>query len=209
MFAARNALLAGVKPKVPVVFKGATGAVSTQLTLPSHTAGDIIVIAAFNEADLVVSKPSAGGNVPSWVDITVTNRIRTAYCVATSSSTTSGTWSSAQQIMAAVLSGQGSSPIGGSGNQISSTSSSAVTAPAVTMQATDQTSQLLHFGFHEANNRTNTAFSTSGYTARLDPASADAYRLVTKNDTSSDGSVVVITASGVTRWGAATIEIVA
>lgn len=192
-----------------VTFKGATGTRNTSLALPSHAAGDIIVLAVYEDAANVLGSPSAGGTVPTWIDIEVNGRIRMVYAIATSSTTTSGTWGSRSDnaIIAAVLSGQGASPIGGKSTTLSSGSAN-ITAPAVTMTNTDQTSQLLHFGFHERGNRTSGTFSTAGYTQRVtDDAIDGGYRLITKNDTATDGSVIVTAASGNTTWGAATVEI--
>lgn len=209
--------------RTQVTFKGANAAISTSATIPAHNAGDLILIWAYqNNASNLPSKPAAGGTVPTWTDITTNpgvgsvNRyavFRTAYAVATSSNTTTGTWSGADVVMAVVLSGQAASPIGGVGEANATGTITGTTAPAVTMSDTTGTSMLLHFmAFHVATGFLFYNTTPSGYTDRYnDNATYSGWQLLTKNVTTTDGAVTS-PLSGTASSGASggiTIEIVA
>ena len=210
MFAAHNAFFAGKAAVAQVSVSGSAFRASSSITtMPSHNVGDLIVMVAVRSGYAAPGKPSASGTVPAWVDIDVDNSgtqqlaFRTAYFKATATNTTSGTWSNTGFLFAVVLSGQNAvSPIGGHA-VAAGPSSTTITAPSVTLASPDGSSQILHF----ASAAWNSAFSTAGYTALYDGYSPGYnFRAVTKNLTTSDGSMEIGTSSG-SPWASATIEI--
>jgi hypothetical protein len=155
---------------------------ATTVTLPTHAAGDIIVLFACRRVAGLPTKPTAGGTVPTWTDIqnpqaasSGASCARCVYTVATASNHTSGTWTNATRIIAVVLRGQDASPIGGnaSGNTAQTFGS---TAPAVTLADTSGDSVLLHF-YHAFN------VGTTGWSAA--PAS------YTRQATSQQGATTL------------------
>lgn len=227
MFAAHNMLLTGAKAVVPVSYKASytnleDSSTGQTVTIPTHSAGDLIIIYALNVANstAIPTAPSAGGTVPTWTTITTYNATRGAtrivYAIATSSSTTSGTWTNANStaLVAVVMANPNTvTPIGASainGYNVSSAFSADVVAPAVTMTKTDGKSQLLHFGAAYSAISTWTT-STSGYTERkMGSYSFYQARLLTKDVTTSDGAVTMQSPlSGYGTGGAscATVEV--
>lgn len=210
-----------------VTYKGAATAVASSVAIPAHNAGDLIVIWAYqNNGSTLPTKPAASGTVPNWTDITTNNAganyngryaiFRTAWAVATSSSTTTGTWSGADVVMAVVLSGQAASPIGGADDYVFASnvfSIDSATAPSITMSDTTGTSQLLHFlAFYiSTSNGDFVTTPPSGYTSRqLGSGTYSGWRLLTKNSTTSDGPVTsTLTTTGLGASGGVTIEILA
>lgn len=207
MFAATKMLLTPppTSTVTPVSLKGtpnlATG--TTSVTIPTHAAGDIIVIFAYlSDASVIPSLPSAGGTVPAWVTVDSGTSAggggggsgsRTAYFVATASNTTSGSWGSdgTTEMIAVVLTGQGSTPIGGHAEADGGSIGGSVTAPSITMSQTDGTSMLLHFFGYSQGGRTWNA-APAGYTKQKATTSSVILNAVcfdTKNSTTSDGSV--------------------
>jgi hypothetical protein len=97
---------------MPLTKQGQNSQAGATVTIPAHTAGDLIVIAAYRDGSTAVpTKPTASGTVPAWVDITAaaganTNSLRTACFVATASNHTSGTWTNATGMAAIVFRGQ-------------------------------------------------------------------------------------------------------
>lgn len=165
-------------------------AAANNITLPTHAVGDIIVIWAYRDGNAnVAAKPTAGGTVPSWVDISsatgaASNSARSAYFVATANNHTSGTWTNATGMVAIVLRGQGTTPIGGF-LQSGGTGTNTAQAPAITLTNSDGSSVLLEFYGH----RTVTAWSAApaGYTRQASVATEVA--LNTKDSTTSDGAI--------------------
>lgn len=213
MFAAHNMLLANAK-KAAVTYKGAAAALTTSVAIPSHSVGDMIIIYAQCHYLSTLSKPSAGGTVPAWTDIAVQNGVKyqsyyMAYAIATATDTTTGTWTNAQTTMAIVVSGQGASPIGGKNSTQQSTTSPS--CPSVTLSNTSGSSLLLHIGCMESGAYYTAAFSQAGYTGRLTPSgdSSARYRLFTKNDTTTDGSVATGTTTSSPDSRTTTLEILA
>jgi hypothetical protein len=204
---------------MPLTYQASTGATfgATTVTLPTHAVGDIIVLYVdIGATGTAAAIPSAGGTVPTWTNIAKddTNGQRLAYTVATATNHTSGTWTGGNTIMSVVLRGQkATSPIGGNAFTYSTTSASSVTAPAVTLSNSDGSSQVLHFfdGLGPAAFNWNAA--PTGYTSRLSVNSASSinvgYRVLTKDSTTSDGSVTNTTSAAVnTKWSAS-VEILA
>lgn len=210
---------------MPVTYKGVASAAADTVTLPSHVAGDIIVICAGRI--LLVSTnttpptaPSASGTVPTWTTITANTgttanvggvnyaaSCRIAYTIATANNHTSGTWTNATRIGAVVLNGsRQSSPIGGN-SESGGTSTNTSTAPAVTLTSTLGDSAILQFHISSGNSAWSSA--PSGYTQRS-ATTTPSLCINTKDSTTTDGQVgqTFSTLSAVPVRGA-TIEILA
>lgn len=169
-----------------------TAAVATSLTLPTHAVGDIIIFYAYRNSVTAMTKPTAGGTVPTWIDIQHpsgnTSQGWATYAVATATNHTSGTWTGASRVGAIVLRGQAASPIGGNASATGSVTNSA-TAPAVTLVNTDGSSMLLHFYGVQPSGTLGSA--PAGYTRRFtsDTATGQILCLNTKDSTTTDGAI--------------------
>lgn len=197
-----------------ISFVSANSSTTGSVTIPSHSIGDLIVLCAFDSQNTAPIKPSAGGTVPNWNYIDNTNTsagqaaLTTAWFIANATNTTSGTWTWAEQMIAAVITGPvASSPIGG--HAAVGGAAVNVTAPAVTMTHTDGSSILLHF---HATAFINGGWSSApaGYTHRVaaGPSSSRSLLLNTKDTTTSDGSVTQPDGSSGWAFAAATVEII-
>ena len=197
---------------------GTASAAATSITIPTHQSGDLIVIFAHASANnSVPAAPSASGNVPTWTSLgtsgtTSYSNHRLSYAVGTGS-TTSGTWAGGtDMLIVAVLRGVAASPIGGKASG-TVTSGASCTAPAVTMSVTDGSSALLHFyGWGDGVYNTGVIGATpTGYTQQVGtrPATKLAAILLTRDSTTSDGSVATTLTSNVGYSSAASLEVLA
>jgi len=180
-----------VSSSVPTVTAGA-------ITMPSHNAGDLIVMYVHaSPVSTLPTVPTAGGTVPTWNVLKSTagtnySNARLVWAWGTGS-TTSGTWTNADLFTVAVLRGANTTvPIGG--NAISTVAAASTsTAPAITLANSDGSSQLLHFhGFGDAVNTIGTISATpTNYTQRVGTVLTTklAGVLNTKDVTTTDGSV--------------------
>ena len=165
-----------------ITFKGSADAAATSISLPTHAAGDMIVIAAFGEDAPVV--PDGWASIKTVSTYFSIFKGVVAYKVATGSSEVSGTWTDADRLIAAVYDGVAS--IGGSsalGQQTFTT-----TFPAVTLSETDGTSWVVGVGL--ANSSAQIANPPTGMTNR---------------DVQSTFLALNDTASGVSAWNAANV----
>lgn len=180
-----------LKEKPAVSLTGYASAAATSVTIPAHNIGDLIVIFAFRDgATSVPTKPTTSGSIPTWVDVdggvggnSCTSR--SAYCVATATNHTTGTWTNATGIIAVVITGQNyASPVGG--HVVSgSTSGTSANAPAVTLSDTRGASAILHFYGHCDVLAWGSA--PTGYTRQTEVTTEVA--LNTKDVTTSDGAI--------------------
>jgi hypothetical protein len=195
--------------KQAVQYKGSNGAFGTSVTIPSHNVGDIIVIFAVGVSTPTV--PSAAGTVPTWSVIQSNSYQKLYYAVATATNHTSGTWTNAGEMIVAVLSGQGASPIGGSAATQPTAQAASCTAPAITMSDTSGASQVLHFMdiYVVAGAAPSFNAAPAGYTARVSAISVAnwGYRLLTKDLTTSDGAVANTLTASNGYPGAVSVEI--
>lgn len=161
---------------------------TTSVTLPTYDIGDtILMFASYAGNTLLPYEPSAGGTVPTWNVIgspTTSNACKMCYTVTTQSGLTSGSWSSSF-VMAVVVSGQ----IGGYA-YATQVSTKTATAPSITLSNSSGASQILHFAANEGYGWYNYSVP-SGYTEKTSGSSPQPYRLLTKNDTTTDGSVTI------------------
>lgn len=195
--------------KAPVVFKGASFTnTGNSLALPTHATGDLILIFAVAPWENAITKPAAGGTIPSWTTSFASGTggefyMHIAWAVATASDRTSGTWTNGYGMQAAVLSGQDSiSPIGG---RSTNWGYSQTAAPALALSKTDGSSQVLQF-CSVINATFGDTFSSAGYTARQGGSSGSYHRLVTKNVPTSAPELYLGSGSG--KGFTATVEII-
>jgi hypothetical protein len=148
-----------------ISFVGAQGAPSNSVAIPAHQVGDIIFIFAFRDgSNTAPGTPTAGGTVPSWVLInsaganTCSSNCR--YFVATATTTTSGTWPNATEVLCMVYRG---ARLGGA--QLSGAATNVLTFPALTLQRTNNTSWVIGFTGHRT--ATNVEVAPTGMTNRI------------------------------------------
>jgi hypothetical protein len=133
-----------ISSSVPTVTAGA-------ITLPPHVAGDLIVMHVHASAlNTLPIAPGGGAGIPLWTQARSTggtnySNARLVWGWGTASTTSSGTWTNADQFIVAVLRNVNpTNPIGGSA--ISPvTASTSCSAPAITLVRNDGSSQILHF----------------------------------------------------------------
>lgn len=194
----------------PLYIKGITKAPATNVLLPGHDVGDLLVVGAYAGNSTTITKPGAAGTVPAWVDIDAntgasSNAMRTAQFVATATNHTTGNWVSASDIFAVVLTGQGG--IGGH-DEGGSTSADGAAAPPIIMDSTDGTSVLLHFFGRRNSDATAWDAPPSGYTRIAKLFGGVGACVLTKDTTTADGSITIGTdGSTVTGYRGATVEI--
>lgn len=198
---------------MPIAITGSATGSYPSTAIPTHSAGDLIMIFAFLGDNSAVTVPSAGGTVPAWTTITASQgsygSLKVAYAFATANNHTSGTWF-ANYITAVVITGAKTS--GTIGGYASSQSGTAVDAPAITMSKTDGSSLLLHaFGIYQGTSVTFNSVA-SGYTVvqdRFTTASQGNLRVIKKDDSTSDGVVSNRVSTGLYGWQGATVEVLA
>lgn len=209
----------GIVIATPLSIIGTPGAANANtITLPTHAVGDDIYIFAFNATGTTaVTKPTAAGTVPAWVDIDAPAgsngcSARTAHFVAIATNHTSGTWTNATSMAVIVVRGQNASPIGGHALS-GGTDTNQATAPAVTLTNSTGTSMILEFyGQLGTSSVDNWDAAPTGYTRRAATTQTSGSTrscLNTKNVTTTDGSVTQTgpTAFVSTGYQGATIEI--
>ena len=149
-----------------ISFVGAQGAAAATVTIPTHQSGDMILIFAYRDgSNTAPTAPTAGGTVPTWTLIGTsganTNSSRFHYAVATASTTTSGTWTNATELICLVYRGTKlvGANAGGSGS-----ATTTVNYPALTLQRTDNSSWVVGVAGHRT--ATNVELAPSGMTNR-------------------------------------------
>jgi hypothetical protein len=184
---------------------GSQGNAGTTVTIPAHQIGDLILIFAYRAGNNTApSVPAAGGTVPTWTIIGSasggnTNSSRLHYAVATATNTTSGTWTSATELIAVVY--RGTKRPGGNNNAGSTGTS--ISYPALSMQRTDGTSWVAGFAGHRT--ATNVEGSPSGMTNRTSAGTEVANH--DTNATVSSWSAQSVTVNASSGWRARTVEL--
>lgn len=133
-----------------VSFVGAQGNAGTTVTIPTHQVGDLILIFAYRDAsNTAPSTPAASGTVPTWTligsDGANTNSTNFRYAVATATTTTSGTWTNATDLICLVYRGASVGAAAGTGANNTTT----INYPALTLQRTDNTSWVVGVAGHK------------------------------------------------------------
>lgn len=148
-----------------VSYVGAQGAAAATVTIPAHQIGDLILIFAYRDgSNTVPTVPTAGGTVPTWTQIGSsggnTNSSRFHYAIATATTTTSGTWTNATELICLVYR---NATIGASAGG-SGAATTTVNYPALTLQRTDNSSWAVGVAGHRT--ATNVDLAPSGMTNR-------------------------------------------
>lgn len=148
-----------------VSYVGANAAAATSVTIPAHQVGDLILIFAYRDgSNTSPTTPTAGGTVPTWINISSvgsnTNSTNFRYAVATSTTTTSGTWTNATEILCMVYRGASIGANGGTGG-----ASTTISYPAITLQRQDNSSWVVGIAGHRT--ATNVEVAPSGMTNRI------------------------------------------
>jgi hypothetical protein len=152
-----------------------TSAAATSVTLPSHQAGDLIIISARRANNTAPSIPAAGGTVPQFNNIQAaganTLSLRTAAATATSSSHTSGTWTNASHLTVTVLRSDVGSLVVGASNTANNSSNSNMPYPSLALQSITGRSAIYRAGTR-ATAAANVATPPTNYTLIVSEPSA-------------------------------------
>lgn len=179
----------------------ATG--TNSCTLPSHQAGDLILIFAYRDGSATApSLPAGYWNVTN--NGANTNSMRVGYMIADSSSETSGTWTNATSLIAVVYRGArvGSFSVGGA-------ASTTVNYPARTLLKSDNTSWVVGAAGHRSVD-TNVQNAPSGMTnvnSVLD--ATDELAVHDTNGTVTSWSSTNVSVGGTSSgWRSAVVELI-
>ena len=203
MFAAHNAIFSSAeKVKATIKSSAVNSTQGTPVAIPTHSAGDLIVYFTNNPDDYSDMSPASGNT--GWTLAALTNQVGTSrpvrcyYRIAASSSEVAGSWNNAYNSICVVISGQNATPIGSKavysptsqtlGNTVS------LTCPSVSLTNSTGSSILLHIATAFSINQIFGSSLLAGYTIIKTNANGvtDApLRLVSKDDTTSDGSVTI------------------
>lgn len=149
-----------------ISYVGSQGNAGTTVTIPTHQSGDLILIFAYRDGNNAApGTPAAGGTVPTWNLIGSsggnTNSSNFRWALATGSTTTSGTWTNATELVCLVY--RGAKVVGNSAGS-SGNASTTVTYPALTLDRTDNSSWVVGVAGHRT--ATNVDVAPSGMTNR-------------------------------------------
>jgi len=219
-------LVSNQNVSAPAYLVGSGGASATSVTIPAHRPGDLIVMYVKASAqNILPSIPTASGTVPSWQLAATTDRVgaanttgvsnylgcsRLCFYVATANNHTSGTWTNATGMMAAVV--RRASSLGAVAISSPPFASSPWTAPAAALFRSNNTSLILHFyGWGDGSNTAPTiSAAPTGYTRQFDTrTSLVGLALNTKNVTTSAPAVDQATGTGAIWHSAITVEVLA
>lgn len=188
-----------------VVFVGASGAMANNVALPSHQAGDLIVVSAFRVNGGTTLPTTPGG----WTDITSRARgvatavtIKVAYKFAASGSEVSGTWTNATGIQVAVyrnVASVGLNPTNNSGG------TSLMTWPAMTVNNPNGRSWVVAVGIHVSAGITITPPSCS---VRFSNTTTDSFSISDTNGVVSEWASRDYTSGSAESWLTASFELI-
>lgn len=196
-----------------MIVQGTASAAATSVAIPAHQPGDMILIFARGTA-AAPGAPAASGNVPTWIptqsafanSIGLTSR----YCIATSSTHTTGTWTSATHICVLVLRADAGNILGYGGSSTGNgTAVQTIVYPALTLTDADGSSWGVRCGTR-ATAVTAVGTPPTGWTNQIvQPAGASALMSVHTQAgiTSNPGADTVSTAGSNAAYRAHTIEI--
>lgn len=174
-----------------ISFVGAASAAATSLTLPTHQAGDLLLLWAYRNGSTTAPTLPSG-----WISINTSgnnnNSSRLAYRIATGAGTASGTWTDATHISATVYrAGTGNINIGA--DATTGGNGSTLTYSALTLQDTSGSSWVAGFGGHRQ--ATNVETAPTGMTNRTSTA------------TTGGESAAHDTDGGVASWSSQTVSV--
>lgn len=141
-----------------ISFIGANAANGNSVTIPSHQAGDLLLIGVYrHDSNAAITVPS--GWFTELGNGGATNRINLHWRIAEDAASTAGTWSNATQIIAAVYRADNYLvPSGSSTTQGTAGSGNNVTYPAI--QTASEVTNKWHIGLI-GHRRTNTDIATA------------------------------------------------
>ena len=195
-----------------ISFVGGNAVAGTSIAIPTHQAGDLIVIFAYERSAGAVPTPTppvlgAGFTNIGSSDSGSSNASTFGYRVATDGSTTSGTWTNATNLIVQVYRGvNASTPVGATAN--GGASSGTVTYPALSLTNTSGTSWVAGFAGSRSSN-TTIENPPSGMTNKT--TYGDATSEVSGHDTNSgvsSWSNTDVTIGGSSAWKSRTLEII-
>jgi hypothetical protein len=171
---------------------------STSVTLPTHQAGDLIIIFAAHSSNTL---PSLAAGYTNIVNTNASASCRVGYKIAASNSETSGTWSNAQWVSAHIYRGVNqANPIGNSG----ATAASSTTISLSNISATDERSWFFA-GCISNNSGQTTTFSDFTSRQNLAGGSWSAASFDTNNPSSAISGKTYTQSNN--RWATATVEL--
>lgn len=147
-----------------ISYIGSNVSPSASVTLPAHQTGDLIIIYAVNKGTGAPSLPAGYTSIEAFTT-SANLDWRAGYKVATSNAETSGTWTSADVVIAHVYRGVAASPIGNRANN--NATSSTISYFDMSMAVTNGSSWLVMFS--AVNIADSTALETppTGTTLRV------------------------------------------
>lgn len=187
-----------------ISFVGAQGNTGTTVTIPTHQAGDLILLFAYKDGSATsIGTPTAGGTVPSWISINFggssLNSTNFRYAVATASNTTSGTWSTATEIFCLVY--RGTKAIGASAAANNTTN--VISYPELTLNRANGTSWVVGVAGHRS--ATNVEQAPTGMTNRVSSGTEAAGH--DTDGTVSSWSTQTVTVNASSGWRSVTVEL--
>lgn len=187
-----------------ISFVGAQGNAGTTVTIPTHQSGDLILIFAYRDGNATApATPAASGTVPTWTLIgsggANQNSSNFRYAVATASTTTSGTWTNASELICLVY--RGTKLVGTSAGD--GASSTTIAYPALSLNRTDGSSWVVGVAGHRS--ATNVEGAPSGMTNRAFTGTEAAGH--DTNGTVSSWSQQTVSVSANGGWRSWTVEL--
>jgi hypothetical protein len=197
---------------MPVTHKGSTSILGTNGSIPIHGAGDLILVFAVNQtSNSSPPIPTAGGNVPQFLEVATAVGggigVTIAYAFATTSTHTSGVWTGSTRTFCMTLTGESNGYPIGSLAQIINSSQTELVAPAISLLDASGESLIVHLVLKQNGTTSWSTTPPTGYTYRTTGTTG---RLFTKDSSTSDGEVsVTVTSGSVTTCLGVTVEILA
>jgi hypothetical protein len=128
-----------------IAFQAANSAEATSVTIPTHQAGDLLLILTGSNIGSTPTIPS-GWNSPiaSADSVSPARRLLVGWKIATSASETSGTWTGTNLIMAAVYRDSANYYALGGGNRTNTRNSTSIVYPPISAYSIANTPTKLH-----------------------------------------------------------------
>jgi hypothetical protein len=191
-----------------ISFVGEAEAVATSVTLPTHQAGDLLLVFAFRNAATAPSLPGGG-----WTTLCTqsggSTSVRVGYLIASGAGTASGTWTNATSVMSSVYrSSAGTMPIPVSCSHDNGAASTSLSYPSLTLSKSDYSSWVARAAMSSAG--TNIQNAPSGYTLRSnntavpESASFDSNGPILATSVAASSPLTISSAN----WRSVTVEIV-
>lgn len=191
-----------------ISFVGENEAVATTVTLPTHQAGDLLLVFAFRNAATAPSLPAGG-----WVSLCTASggstSVRVGYLIAAGAGTASGTWTNATSVMSHVYrSSAGNMPAPGACTHDNGAASTSLVYPSISLTKSDHSSWVARAAMSSAG--TNIQTAPTGYTLRSnntavpESASFDSNGRITATSVAASSALTISSAN----WRSVSVEIV-